>query len=89
MSLLSLAVDCADGQEVVNRLKANAEILAQDNDLPYPLSMSVGLAVSSADSSNLTLNQLVSQADAAMYAQKQRRRQLNIAEIKASQRWSV
>lgn len=84
-----LAIDCADGQEVVNRLKANAEIFAQDNDLPYPLSMSVGLAVSQGNDANPTLNQLVSQADAAMYAHKQRRQPLNIAEIKAAQRWGV
>ncbi|MEP0902707.1 hypothetical protein [Nodosilinea sp. FACHB-13] len=51
--------------------------------------MSVGQAVSQREGSNLTLNQLVSQADAAMYTQKQRRRQLNIAEIKAFQRWGV
>lgn len=82
-----LAIDCADGQEVINRLKANAEIFAQDNDLPYPLSMSVGLAVSQGEGVNPTLNQLVSQADAAMYAQKQRRQHLNIAEVKVSQRW--
>ena len=83
-----LAIDCADGQEVVNRLKANAEIFTQENDLPYPLSMSVGLAVSQ-DGANPTLDQLVSQADAAMYAQKQRRQQRNIAEIKAARRWGV
>lgn len=86
---LVLAINCADGQDVIKRLKANAEIFAQDNNLPYPLSMSVGLAVNHGDGANLTLNQLVSQADAAMYAQKQHRRQLNIAEIKASQRWGV
>ncbi len=84
-----LAIACTDGQDVVNRLKANAEIFAQDHDLPCPLSISVGLAVSPGDGATPTLNQLVSQADAAMYAQKQRRQQLNIAEIKASQRWGV
>ncbi|MBE9157318.1 GGDEF domain-containing protein [Nodosilinea sp. LEGE 06152] len=84
-----LAPDCANGPEVANRLKTNAEIFAQENALPYPLSISVGLASSQGNDANLTLNQLVSQADSAMYAQKQRRRPLNIAETKACQRWGV
>jgi diguanylate cyclase (GGDEF)-like protein len=79
--------DCEDGQKLIDRLKANAADFVEENDLPYPLSFSVGLAHGQWHEVAISLNHLVSQADQAMYANKQRRRPLNIAEIKAAQRW--
>ena len=84
---VALLTDCADSQALIDRLKANAETFAQENNLPYPLSLSVGLAVSPAEAPKPSLNHLIAEADAAMYAQKQRRQPLNIAALKAAQRW--
>lgn len=79
---------CEDGHRLIERLNRHAANFAEENDLPYPLIFSVGLAYSSWQESDRSLNELVSQADQAMYANKQRRRPINIAEIKAAQRWA-
>ena len=84
---VALVSDCAAGQELIDRLKNHAEIFTEQHDLPYPLSVSAGLAIAQGDDLHLSLTQLVSQADAAMYAQKQRRRAVNLAAMKAVQRW--
>jgi diguanylate cyclase (GGDEF)-like protein len=76
-----------DSTTLPRRLQAHANEFMQENQLPYPLSVSVGLAVGTWEDTHLTLHDLVGQADTAMYAQKQRRQHLNIAAIKAAQCW--
>jgi diguanylate cyclase (GGDEF)-like protein len=82
---VALVGDCTNGPELVNRLQTQAQAFAQDHELPYPLSISVGIAVSQGEDANLTLHQLVCQADAAMYAQKQCRRPMIITATRAAQ----
>lgn len=76
-----------DTTTFTERLQANAHHFEQENQLPYPLSLSVGLARAAWDDTHLSLRDLINQADTAMYADKQRRSHVNIAALKAAQRW--
>ena len=76
-----------DSTTLPRRLQAHANEFIEENQIPYPLSVSVGLATGDWTEAHLTLHDLVNHADTAMYAQKQRRQRLNIAAIKAAHCW--
>lgn len=76
-----------DATALVDGLRAHADAFMAENQLSYPLSFSVGLAVGTWDEAHLSLRDLVNRADAAMYAQKQYRRPINLSALKAAQRW--
>lgn len=82
--------DHLESSTLIHDLTTHADAFAQENDLPYPLCFSVGVVASQGnDDGGRSLNHLVSEADTAMYANKQRRRPLSIAAIKAAQRWGT
>ncbi|MFH7242888.1 MAG: sensor domain-containing diguanylate cyclase [Spirulina sp.] len=77
-----------DTTAFTDQLRAEAQRFMDENQLPYPLSLSVGLVVGHWHQADLSLHDLVNRADTAMYHHKQRRRPLNMASLKAAQRWN-
>ena len=71
-----LFIETAEGsaENLVRRLRENLVPLNQISALPYPISLSIGMAIR-APGTEIGLDTLLAQADAAMYEQKKTRTQ--------------
>lgn len=67
------SMECEQPEIIVKRIQDNVERFNKDNRRRYQLALSVGVVVCEPDET-VSLEQLVEQADEAMYREKQRRR---------------